>query len=478
MRLQVLVVDDDDAVRESLFDELRDEYDVDTVSCGEDAIDKIRDHRYDAVISDLRMPGIDGLEVLQQVRERDPDAVRILLTGYLDERARANTMQPGAPYKIGKPWRDDLRVTLRRALEHNERERALAGSVSDALSVAAINDELSRCEGAQNIATVLARRAREIRGVRSFAVILSSEGTVRTLAAFEDRGPHTWRLTLPIDPDAGLEVRARGEGATSEQIFRFMVVTAARWCEADSVTRLVRRATAHSDSGERLAAMSRRASIGTMTGALIHEIAGIVQILQMHLTELDDGVRQKFAPESYTVESLDAMGVASERMMSLFDALRRFVRQGLSSRRLCSVNELLRSACALCAGYVRTRAQLRVSEAMDVAVEINEPLMLQVLVNLIRNAADASPRNGFVDVEARRQGDQVVISVIDDGDGVPEEIRETVFEPFFTTKENDGGSGLGLAISAQVVQDHGGEIHCDNTVARGARFTVALPLGC
>jgi signal transduction histidine kinase len=69
-----------------------------------------------------------------------------------------------------------------------------------------------------------------------------------------------------------------------------------------------------------------------------------------------------------------------------------------------------------------------------------------------------------------------VITVTDNGPGVPEAIRSQVFDPFFTTKSDTAGTGLGLAISHSIVTRIGGGIHCDPAYRGGARFVITLPL--
>lgn len=80
---RILVVDDDDHVREALVDELSESYRVEAVASGTEAIDVLAHRQYDVVISDLKMPDLDGLEVLEFARKHQRDVVRVLLTGYL-----------------------------------------------------------------------------------------------------------------------------------------------------------------------------------------------------------------------------------------------------------------------------------------------------------------------------------------------------------------------------------------------------------
>ena len=158
-RHRILVVDDDEVVREALLDELGEQYAVDAAISGEDALLKLDERRYDAVVSDLRMPGIDGVDVLDHAHSRNPDVVRVLLTGYFDDKARVATIQPGAPFKVAKPWHDALDVTLRRAFEHRDTRRRLQSTVLDALAVAGIGDELGASDSIERAAQILTRRA-------------------------------------------------------------------------------------------------------------------------------------------------------------------------------------------------------------------------------------------------------------------------------------------------------------------------------
>jgi len=130
-RARILIVDDDEAVRESLHDELVDEYEVETAAGGREAIERLVRGVYDVVISDLRMPDVGGVEVLERARGLHPEAVRILLTGFLDEDARQATLREDAPFKIGKPWHGTIEVTLKRALEHREITRRMTRQMAE-----------------------------------------------------------------------------------------------------------------------------------------------------------------------------------------------------------------------------------------------------------------------------------------------------------------------------------------------------------
>jgi two-component system, NtrC family, sensor kinase len=100
---------------------------------------------------------------------------------------------------------------------------------------------------------------------------------------------------------------------------------------------------------------------------------------------------------------------------------------------------------------------------------------VQVLVNLLLNAADAMGGEGRITVEAREAAGAVEVAVADSGPGVPAADREHVFDPFFTTKEPGAGTGLGLAISRSIVEAYGGRLALDGD-GGGARFVIRLPI--
>ncbi len=104
----------------------------------------------------------------------------------------------------------------------------------------------------------------------------------------------------------------------------------------------------------------------------------------------------------------------------------------------------------------------------------------RMLRNLIENAVRHSPAGGRVVVEGKVRAGVVAIAVADEGSGVPEPERARLFEPFFrgarARAEGGSGAGLGLAIVREIARAHGGDVHLDTTVARGARFVVELPL--
>jgi signal transduction histidine kinase len=101
--------------------------------------------------------------------------------------------------------------------------------------------------------------------------------------------------------------------------------------------------------------------------------------------------------------------------------------------------------------------------------------LLQVFVNLVSNACDASPTGGEVSVDAEAIGEVVRLRVVDHGSGIDDAVRERMFEPFFTTKPPGQGTGLGLPLAHSIVREHLGSIDVETSPGKGTTVVVELP---
>ena len=110
----------------------------------------------------------------------------------------------------------------------------------------------------------------------------------------------------------------------------------------------------------------------------------------------------------------------------------------------------------------------------DVSISADADLLRHALLNVVRNALDAMPDGGRLQVSAQYSGAACEISVTDTGLGIPDEVRQRIFEPFFSTKES--GSGIGLAMTMRVLQLHGGSVDVDCASGHGTTFCLRLPV--
>jgi signal transduction histidine kinase len=106
-------------------------------------------------------------------------------------------------------------------------------------------------------------------------------------------------------------------------------------------------------------------------------------------------------------------------------------------------------------------------------VEVDPNQIKQVLVNLVKNAAEATEGYGKIILSSGTRDGQVWFAVQDTGKGMSEDVLEKIFHPFYTTK--DKGTGLGLAVINKIVTDHHGSITVDSLAGSGSTFTVKLP---
>jgi signal transduction histidine kinase/AmiR/NasT family two-component response regulator len=464
---RILVVDDDDHVRDALVDELSSSYRVEAVSSGGEAFDALALHQYDVIISDLKMPDHDGIEVLEFARQHQRDPVRVLLTGYLDERARHALLSPDAPYKVGKPWHDEIEVVVRRGLEQRELARRLCASVEDALSLATFDSELAATRTPIELSEAIVRRAMTAEGVTSCATVVRSDGGehVVTGGTVSRDGPG-WYVDLPLDMDGDLRLRARGVTESARQLVTYMAHRAQRRC---GILEARAPSLATAGPGARMNQLMRQATLGALTSSLLHDLASTMQALNAALSEI-------------TLHGGDIPGIsdavvdasaAGEEAIQLFVQMRKLIRDGEVRPRPSAVSRLVERAVKLAGGYVRDRAQLRVAELPQLEISVAESLFLQVIANLLRNAANASPKHGVVDLRVTASDNEVVFVVTDDGPGVPPEIADTMFEPF--ASGSNESHGLGLAIAAYVMQMLGGKISYRKDPTRGACFAVTVP---
>ena len=98
----------------------------------------------------------------------------------------------------------------------------------------------------------------------------------------------------------------------------------------------------------------------------------------------------------------------------------------------------------------------------------------QVFINLVKNAIEAMDNGGIINMEAKLDGKWVVVTITDNGKGIPDEIKNKLGEPFYTTKEK--GTGLGLVICYNIIAEHKGKIDFVSEDGMGTTFTIQLPL--
>lgn len=223
-----------------------------------------------------------------------------------------------------------------------------------------------------------------------------------------------------------------------------------------------------------LAHSERLASIGRLAAGVAHEIGnpvtGIACLAQnLRAEERSDLVHA----------SVDQILQQTKRIGNIVDSLMSFSRSGTpkEKRERMNLHDTVLEAIRL----VRLSRSGREVECLnacptDLELQGDRQKFLQVFVNLLTNACDASQPGDHVEVRGLRENGQVQIEVRDKGQGIPKELHDRVFEPFFTTKRPGEGTGLGLPMVYRIIDDYGGSVEIDSVVGSGTRAIVRLPI--
>ena len=228
---------------------------------------------------------------------------------------------------------------------------------------------------------------------------------------------------------------------------------------------------------DQLLRAARLADLGTLAAGIAHEInnplASIASSAESMERRLADGGVDRAEQREY----LQVIAKEAYRAHEIASRLLEFARPQASERTLYDLQGLARELEVLLTQRLRERdLTLCVDCGTTPARMLGNPSECkQVLLNLLQNAIDASPRGGRIELRCRRDETGIVLEVQDEGPGIPAEDLERVFDPFFTTKAPGKGTGLGLAIAHRIIEDHGGTISAES-LGRGALFRVSLPL--
>lgn len=209
-----------------------------------------------------------------------------------------------------------------------------------------------------------------------------------------------------------------------------------------------------------------------------HEIGNASELFTDQINALNETEQEadiEFIIEDFTQlidESLEGTLLISE----IVQGLKNFSRIDSDEKEKLLINECIHNTVKLIQNEIKYKADL-VLELGDVPDTMGHPGGLsQVVLNLIVNASHAIEDFGLITVSTKVEGEQIVITIEDNGCGMSEDVANKIFDPFFTTKEVGVGTGLGLSISMGVIKKHQGNIMVESTVGEGTRFIISLPV--
>jgi signal transduction histidine kinase/HAMP domain-containing protein len=228
------------------------------------------------------------------------------------------------------------------------------------------------------------------------------------------------------------------------------------------------------EARQRALQAERLAAIGKMAAHITHEIRNPLSSMQLNVELLEETLRGERASEEAT-RLLSAIVREVGRLADVSEEYLRVARLPSPRPALVDLAALVRDVAAFAKPELdRARVALSVrAPSSPLTVPIDEAQVRQALVNMVRNAREAMEDGGTITLAVTAVDDAAVLEVIDEGPGIPEDVRARIFDPFFTTKAT--GTGLGLPLTKQIVEAHGGSIACEAAEPRGTRFRLTFP---
>ncbi len=224
---------------------------------------------------------------------------------------------------------------------------------------------------------------------------------------------------------------------------------------------------------QKLEQSRRLAALGRMAAGIAHEIRNPLGTIR--------GFAQlfvnKFKTQPEERQYAEMMVAEVDRLNRTISALLQFSRPREPEFKAVNLNKLLRKTRSFMADDFKNQAidfELELPSE-ELIIKADRDLLLQIILNLLHNALDATESKGRVVLGAARRGKDTVLWVADNGRGLPLEDKERMFDPFFTTKKT--GTGLGLAVVHQIIAQHGASLEVETAPGRGCSFTIIFPQG-
>jgi PAS domain S-box-containing protein len=472
---RILLVDDDVALLEALPEAIKLRMDgivIDTAETGADALERVREVDYDAVVTDIKMPGMDGLALLGEIGTIRPGTPTLLITGHGEHDLAVQALRGGAYDFVAKPIdRDYFIASLERAIQMRRLDREVERqriALERHARVLEHVDEGVFLVDADGLIQHWNPAAAAITGVTPSAalgrpaekVLPGWSGVEPTVPVTTAPGPGgTEARTLPLEID-GREVWLSISGVEFEDgvVYAFRNLT-----EERALDEL---------KGEFVATVSHE--LRTPLAA----IYGSAQTLLRRDLELDEEKRRRF---------LELIAQESER-------LSRVAADILLANNLDSGQLQLRTTrldVALLAQDVLEKMRSVFSDREDVSLKLtvtgsrcfvsgDSDKLRQVLINLVENAVKYSPDGGAVEVRVEPNGTTLRVAVRDEGLGIPHGEQQRIFGKFYRVdpqlSRGVGGTGLGLYICRELVRRMEGRLTVTSREGEGSIFVVELPL--
>jgi two-component system NtrC family sensor kinase len=506
---RIVLIDDEQDIREVLSISLQDAgFNVKTAADGTAGIELCNKFEPQIVITDIRMPGLDGLQVLATVKQKYPDTEVVVATAFGEMNLAIRALQLDASDFITKPISDEvLFLALKRAkdrftskkqlqdytalLEKENAEtsqellrniafqRNLIDSSMDGILacdengvIVTFNRSMEKMLGYAKTEALLAMTMEQFFAsgeYERFQQELSNEmhGGEDRLVLYETRLLEKSGHDIPVQVSAALLFdQGRANGLVC--FFRDL--------------REIRKLEREISDQARILHQDKMMSLGRLAASVIHEInnplSGILNYLRLMNRILRQGPLAEDRREKFQ-RYLDLVESETNRCSQIVSSLLSFSRVSPPAFGRVQIDELL-ERCVLLSQHKIELSNIRLvssipSNLPPVHGDFNQ--LQQCVINLIFNAIDAMPDGGTLTLDSRYDKDRgaVIVVVKDSGRGISSQDLPHIFEPFFTTKNEGYGVGLGLSTVYGIIERHKGTIAVESEPENGAAFMIELP---
>jgi two-component system, NtrC family, sensor kinase len=503
MKPKILLIDDEEGIRKLLGISLRDAgYPVSIAIDGERGMELFQEEAPEIILTDIKMPGLDGLEVLRRVKALNPDTEVIVITGHGEMEVAIQSLQLDASDFITKPIHDEaLFVALRRAEEKLAWRRALKRYNENLkIQVREATEELKKNFTLQE--NLLQSSLDAFVGTDRQGKIILFNQSAQTLSGYtieELQGIPDPLIRLVPEWSAFVSLAIQGQefGPIKN---RCLIKRSLLICKTQENIPVQLSGNLLLENGriiggicclqdlremdrlqKELLRAERLAATGQTVAGMAHAIKNILGGLKGGRFMVNKGLEIK--EMKYLQDGWAMVERNIEKISQLTMDLLSFCKERDPEWEIVQPNDLIREVYEL---YRDQAAERGVRLKLDLD-ETMEPLSLdpreiyQVLANLVGNAIDACtlgeglPSEPETIIRSRSLPEEkILLEVRDNGVGMSAEVRKKLFTIFFSTK-GSRGTGLGLLLSHKIVQEHEGEIRVESAPRQGAVFQVILP---
>ena len=505
----VLIIDDEEDIREVTALTLMDAgYVVDTAANGAEGLASCETFAPRIVITDIRMPGMDGIQVLETIKRRFPDTEVIVATAFGEMETAIRALQLDASDFITKPIHTEAmmvaldrarhRYSTRQQLKDYTRhlEKGLSRTTRQLEETVAYQERLIEssmdgilgCDGNGKVVT-FNRSMEQMLGLDRAGVLhratlehffsaleyrrfqddlaASSHGGNGRLMLFETCLLDHHHQSVPVQLSATVLM---DEGKSTGLVCFFRDLRRIHRLEQEMADQV------------RLLHQDKMMSLGRLAASVAHEInnplSGILNYIRLMLRTFKKGPLPADKQAQFT-RYLALVETETDRCSKIVSSLLTFSRRSPVSVGPVSINEILDRSIVLARHKLElgnvTLATRIPDDLPSISGDANQ--LQQCLINLIFNAVDAMPDGGTLTLSASSQEnpETVVVQVTDTGHGIREEDMAHIFEPFYTTKQEGHGIGLGLSTTYGIIDRHGGTLSAASQPGRQTTFEIRLP---